>query len=61
VAEVREREYGLTISKRASRDPIDCLVALAMAVEWAMSIKPPAVSVYTKRFLAGEEDILVVA
>lgn len=26
-AEVREREYGLTISKRASRDAIDCLVA----------------------------------
>jgi hypothetical protein len=50
-AEVREREYGLTISKRASRDAIDCLVALAMAVEWAASIEPPKKSVYEQRWL----------
>jgi phage terminase large subunit-like protein len=50
-AEVREREYGLTISKRASRDPIDCLVALAMAVGWAASIEPPRQSVYETRGL----------
>jgi hypothetical protein len=48
---VREREYGLTISKRASRDAIDCLVALAMAVEWAASIEPPKKSVYEQRWL----------
>jgi phage terminase large subunit-like protein len=50
-AEVREREYGLTISKRASRDAIDCLVALAMAVEWAASIEPPKKSVYEQRWV----------
>ena len=50
-AEVREREYGLTISKRASRDPIDSLVALAMAVEFATSMEPPRRSVYEERGL----------
>jgi hypothetical protein len=44
-------KYGLTISKRASRDVIDCLVALAMAVEWAASIEPPKKSVYEQRWL----------
>ena len=54
-AEVREREHGLTISKRASRDPIDCLVALAMAVEYGSSLEPPRRSVYESRGLVIAE------
>jgi phage terminase large subunit-like protein len=48
-AEVKEREYGLILSKTATREPIDCLSALAMAVEWAPSIEPPRASVYEQR------------
>lgn len=40
-AEVKEREYGLILSKTATREPIDSLSALAMAVDWAASIEPP--------------------
>ena len=49
-AEVKERETGLIISKRASRDPIDALIALAMAIEFAAALEPPAQSVYEERF-----------
>jgi phage terminase large subunit-like protein len=52
-AEVKEREYGLILSKTATREPIDCLSALAMAVDLAASIEPPRDSVYEKRFLAA--------
>ena len=45
-AEVKERENGLIISKRASRDPIDALVALSMAVQWAECLPAKKVSVY---------------
>jgi hypothetical protein len=50
-AEVKEREYGLILSKTATREPIDCLSALALAVEWAASIEPPRPSVYEQRGL----------
>lgn len=59
-AEVREREHGLTISKRATRDPIDALVALAMALDVASGLEPPKTSVYDRRFLEGG-DVLVTA
>jgi hypothetical protein len=52
-AEVKEREYGLILSKTATREPIDCVSALAMAVDWAASIEPPRESVYENRFLAA--------
>ena len=39
------------MSKTATREPIDCLSALAMAVEWADSIEPPKKSVYEQRWL----------
>jgi hypothetical protein len=55
---VREREYGLTISKRASRDAIGCLVALAMAVEWAASIEPPKKSVYDRGGWSSHEPVV---
>jgi phage terminase large subunit-like protein len=53
-AEVVERDYGLILSKRATREPIDCVVALAMAVEIAAAAKP-------KRRSAYEDHDLVVA
>ena len=49
-AEVKERENGLIISKRASREQIDCLVSLAMGVEMAACLEPEPVSVYEDRF-----------
>jgi phage terminase large subunit-like protein len=52
-AEVKERETGLVISKRASREQIDALVALAMAVEIASALEPPPKSVYEDRWFAG--------
>jgi phage terminase large subunit-like protein len=58
-AEVREREHGLIISKRATRAPIDALVALAMAVELADLAEPPRKSVYNQRYeLWVEEGLL---
>ena len=48
-AEVKEREYGLILSKQRSREPIDAMTALSMGVEWAASIEP-RVSVYETRF-----------
>jgi phage terminase large subunit-like protein len=51
-AEVREREHGLIISKRATRAPIDALVALAMATEFADQAEPPRQSVYEQRYAA---------
>lgn len=53
-AEVKEREFGLVISKQASREPIDCLMALAYAVHEAAEMKPEGRSVY-------EDHDLVVA
>jgi phage terminase large subunit-like protein len=50
-AEVREREDGLTISKRATRDPIDALVSAAMALDVASGLEPPKRSVYEVRRL----------
>jgi phage terminase large subunit-like protein len=50
-AEVKEREFGLILSKTATKEPIDSLSALAMAVEWAASIEPPKKSVYEQRWL----------
>lgn len=52
-AEVKERETGLIISKRASREQIDALIALAMACELATSVEPPRMSVYETRFGAA--------
>jgi Phage Terminase len=45
-AETVEREYGEIIRKRKTREPNDALVSLAMACEWAASLKPPRGSVY---------------
>ncbi len=50
-AEVRETERGLRIKKTARRDPDDCVVALAMAVEWASRKTKPLRSVYEDREL----------
>jgi phage terminase large subunit-like protein len=51
-AEVRERENGLIISKRASREPIDALVALSMAVHWAECLPEKKVSIYEEYYRA---------
>lgn len=48
-AEVKDREFGQVISKQASREPIDALMALAYAVDEAAAIKPPKRSVYEDR------------
>jgi phage terminase large subunit-like protein len=50
-AVVAETEMGLRIRKTASRDRIDSLVALAMAVSVADAAPAPLVSVYENRFL----------
>lgn len=52
-AEVAEREQGLLISKRRTREPIDALVSLAMAVEMAAGLEPPRPSVYEERTLVS--------
>jgi phage terminase large subunit-like protein len=49
-AEVDERESGLVLSKRRSRERIDCMVALGMAAWYATELPPPRVSVYERRF-----------
>jgi phage terminase large subunit-like protein len=51
-AEVKQREFGEVISKQASREPIDCLMALAYAVSVAAASKPPARSIYETEDLA---------
>jgi len=51
-AEVKEREFGLVISKQASREPIDCLMALAYAVHEAAEMAEPGPSVYSSHDLA---------
>jgi phage terminase large subunit-like protein len=48
-----EREYGVIMSKKASRKPIDAATAVAMAVEYAAGLEPEPVSVYETRFLTG--------
>jgi phage terminase large subunit-like protein len=50
-AVVAETEMGLRICKTASRDRIDGLVALAMAVSIADAMPAPRRSVYERRFL----------
>lgn len=52
-AEVDEREWGLVLSKRRSREKIDCMIALAMAAWWANQIPEPMVSIYEERFAAA--------
>jgi phage terminase large subunit-like protein len=49
-AVVAETEMGIRIRKTASRDRIDALVALAMAVSIADAAPAPRRSVYEKRF-----------
>ena len=49
-----DRRVGRGARPRKSqrtREPIDCLSALAMAVEWAASIEPTRPSVYEQRGL----------
>jgi phage terminase large subunit-like protein len=50
-AETVEREYGLIITKRRTREPNDALVSLAMACEYAAGLKPARRSVYERRGL----------
>jgi phage terminase large subunit-like protein len=50
-AEVVETERGIRIKKTASRDRIDCVVALAMAVEWASRQEETKTSIYNQRGL----------
>ena len=49
-AETVEREYGEMIKKKKTREPNDALVRLAMACEWAASLKPKRESVLERRF-----------
>ena len=46
-AETVEREYGVILTKRKTREPNDALVSLAMAVEWAAALKPARRSAYS--------------
>ncbi len=57
-AEVKEREHGLIISKRASREQIDALVALAMAIEIAAGLPEPRESEYDRLLRDGYYDRL---
>lgn len=50
-AETVEREYGVILTKRKTREPNDALVSLAMACELASSFKPPRESPYASRGL----------
>jgi phage terminase large subunit-like protein len=50
-AEVWETERGIRIKKTASRGRIDCVVALAMAVEWASRQEDKPHSIYEQRGL----------
>jgi phage terminase large subunit-like protein len=50
-AVVGETEMGIRLRKTASRDRIDALIALAMAVSVADAMPQRAVSVYERRFL----------
>jgi phage terminase large subunit-like protein len=52
-AEVVETERGVRIKKTASRDRIDAIVALAMAVEWASRDEKPRTSIYDERGLVA--------
>jgi phage terminase large subunit-like protein len=49
-AVVAETEVGLRIRKTASRDRIDALVALAMAISIADALPAPRISVYEQRY-----------
>jgi phage terminase large subunit-like protein len=48
-AEVRDREFGQVISKTKSREHIDCLMALAYAVDELAAMREPPVSLYEER------------
>ena len=50
-AEIRDREFGQVISKTKSREHIDCLMALAYAVDEAAALKEKRESVYETRGL----------
>ncbi len=52
-AEIRDREFGQVISKTKSREHIDCLMALAYAVDEAAALKEKRESVYETRGLVG--------
>ena len=52
-AEIRDREFGQVISKTKSREHIDCLMALAYAVDEAAALKEKPVSVYETRGLVS--------
>lgn len=45
-AETVQREYGVGLTKRKTREPNDALASLAMACEYAASLKPPRRSTY---------------
>jgi phage terminase large subunit-like protein len=49
-AETTERDYGVILTKRKTREPNDALVSLAMAIEFAQALKPPRKSVYEDRY-----------
>jgi phage terminase large subunit-like protein len=50
-AELVEREYGVIITKRKTKQPNDALVSLGMAAEYAAGTKATARSVYETRGL----------
>lgn len=51
---IAETERGIRIKKTASRDRIDAIVALSMAVDWLSRLaEEPQLSVYEKRALAA--------
>ena len=50
-AEIRDREFGQVISKTKSREHIDCLMALAYAVDELAALKEKRESVYETRGL----------
>lgn len=52
-AEVRERDYGLVISKSKSRDKIDALMAAVYAIDEAAGMSEPRKSVYESRGLVS--------
>ncbi len=53
-AVVAETEMGIRIRKTPSRDRIDSLIALAMAISIADATPKPRESVYAQRFRGGE-------
>src|SRR5829696_3373762 len=56
-AVVAETEMGIRLRKSVSRDRIDALVALAMAIAVVDAMPPPRQSVYARRFLADDKPV----